>query len=160
MKLYVACTVVLLCTLFTISCLHMPFILAQQENVNDPTQLREDYKKGKDSIQNDIKLEFDQLLSVIENELNFKSIDSHLSLASLYNTQGKLAEAKSELQKADEAWHNSTLTAMNVGNQFISVATDNSTLLTNSERVILDHFGNIIVKLGTEIENLRIQLNG
>lgn len=160
MKLYVTCTVVLLCTLFAISCSHIAFILAQPGDAKDPTQLAEDFKKGKESIQNDIKIEFDQLLAVIENELDFKSIDSHLSLASQYNIQGKITEAKSELQKADDAWHNSTLTAMNLGNEFISIAKDNSTLLTNSERVILDHFGNIIVKLGTDIENLRIQLNG
>jgi hypothetical protein len=48
---------------------------------------------------------------------------------------------------------------MNLGNEFISLAKDNSTLVSNSGKVILDHFGNIIVELGTDIERLRIQLS-
>ncbi|MGA9928152.1 MAG: hypothetical protein WBP96_06070, partial [Nitrososphaeraceae archaeon] len=80
-------------------------------------------------------------------------------LASLHNVHGETTEAISELQKADEAWQNSSLTSMNIGNKFISVAKDNSTLLTNSERVILDHFGKVILKLGSDIEALRIKLN-
>ena len=137
----------------------MPFILAQTEDTKDPTQLREDFTKGLESIQNEIKIEFDQLLAEIENETDIRSIQSHLSLASQYNIQGQITEAKSELQKANEAWQNSSLTSMNIGNKFISVAKDNSTLLTNSERVILDHFGKVILKLGSDIESLRIQLD-
>ncbi|MGA7976230.1 MAG: hypothetical protein WB975_03260, partial [Nitrososphaeraceae archaeon] len=98
--------------------------------------MREEFKKGLESIQNDIKIEFDQLLAEIENETDLRSIESHLSLASLHNVHGKTTEAISELQKADEAWQNSSLTSMNIGNKFISVAKDNSTLLTNGERVI------------------------
>ena len=160
MKLYVTYTVVLLLIMYAISYSHMPFILAQTEDTKDPTQLREDFTKGLESIQNEIKIEFDQLLAEIENETDIRSIQSHLSLASQYNIQGQITEAKSELQKANEAWQNSSLTSMNIGNKFISVAKDNSTLLTNSERVILDHFGKVILKLGSDIESLRIQLNG
>jgi hypothetical protein len=136
----------------------MPVILAQTEDTQDPTQLRDEFKKGLESIQNDIKIEFDQLLAEIENETDLRSIESHLSLASLHNVHGKTTEAISELQKADEAWQNSSLTSMNIGNKFISVAKDNSTLLTNGERVILDHFGKVILKLGSDIETLRIKL--
>ncbi|MGB0005100.1 MAG: hypothetical protein WCE25_09395 [Nitrososphaeraceae archaeon] len=136
----------------------MPLILAQTEDTQDPTQLREEFKKGLESIQNDIKIEFDQLLAEIENETDLRSIESHLSLASLHNVHGETTEAISELQKADEAWQNSSLTSMNIGNKFISVAKDNSTLLTNGERVILDHFGKVILKLGSDIEALRIKL--
>ena len=159
MKLYINYAVVLLLIMFAISYLHMPLILAQTENTKDPAQMREDFKKGLESIHNDIKIEFDQLLAEIENETDIRSIQSHLSLASQYNIQGQITEAKSELQKANEAWQNSSLTSMNIGNKFISVAKDNSTLLTNSERVILDHFGKVILKLGSDIESLRIQLN-
>ena len=158
-KLYVNYIVVLLLLMFAISYLHMPLILAQTEDTQDPTQLREEFKKGLESIQNDIKIEFDQLLAEIENETDLRSIESHLSLASLHNVHGETTEAISELQKADEAWQNSSLTSMNIGNKFISVAKDNSTLLTNGERVILDHFGKVILKLGSDIESLRIKLN-
>ena len=75
-------------------------------------------------------------------------------------SHGQTTEAISELQKADAAWQNSSQTSMNIGNKFISVAKDNSTSLTNGERVILDHFGKVILKLGSEIERLRIKLNG
>ena len=89
--------------------------------------MREEFKKGLESIQNDIKIEFDQLLAEIENETDLRSIESHLSLASLHNVHGETTEAISEVQKADEAWQNSSLTSMNIGNKFISVAKDNST---------------------------------
>jgi len=138
----------------------MPLILAQTENTKDPAQMREDFKKGLESIHNDIKIEFDQLLAEIENETDLRSIESHLSLASLHNVHGETTEAISELQKADAAWQNSSLTSMDIGNKFISISRDNSTLLTNGERVILDHFGKVILKLGSEIESLRIKLNG
>ena len=160
MKLYINYTVVLLLIMFAISYLHMPLILAQTENTKDPAQMREDFKKGLESIHNDIKIEFDQLLAEIENETDLRSIESHLSLASLHNVHGQTTEAISELQKADAAWQNSSQTSMNIGNKFISVAGDNSTSLTNGERVILDHFGKVILKLGSEIERLRIKLNG
>ena len=159
-KLYINYTVVLLLIMFAISYLHMPVILAQTENTKDPAQMREDFKKGLESIHNDIKIEFDQLLAEIENETDLRSIESHLSLASLHNVHGQTTEAISELQKADAAWQNSSQTSMNIGNKFISVAGDNSTSLTNGERVILDHFGKVILKLGSEIESLRIKLNG
>ena len=159
-KLYIHYTVVLLLIVFAISYLHMPLILAQTENTKDPAQMREDFKKGLESIHNDIKIEFDQLLAEIENETDLRSIESHLSLASLHNVHGETTEAISELQKADAAWQNSSLTSMDIGNKFISISRDNSTLLTNGERVILDHFGKVILKLGSEIESLRIKLNG
>ena len=51
------------------------------------------------------------------------------------------------------------MTIMNAGNQFISILKDNSTLMADGTKEILDHFGKILKDLGTKVENSMMQLN-
>ena len=48
---------------------------------------------------------------------------------------------------------------MNEGNEFVSIAKNNSTLMADTTREILDHLGKILIDLGTKLENSRVQLN-
>ena len=112
----------------------------------------------KDTLQNELVTKFGQLLNVIKAQVNFSSVDSDLSLASQYFAQGKISEGQKELQDANRQWQNTTVNIVKTGNEISSVAENNSLLLTNSTRVILDHLGNILVEMGAQAENLRIKL--
>jgi hypothetical protein len=143
----------------SISIIHFENSKAQTISPTDPKELLKEFKTGKDSIQKDIQINFDQLINEVKSQLNFSSVDSHLSLASQNFINGKIAEGLSELKSANEEWKNSSMTIIKIGGDFISIAKNNSTSMNDSTREILDNFGNILVNIGKKIENLRIQLS-
>lgn len=51
------------------------------------------------------------------------------------------------------------MTIMNTGNEFVAIANNNSTSMSDDTKEILHQLGNTLVNLGTKVENFRIQLN-
>ena len=143
----------------SISIIHFENGKAQTIGSTDPKELLKEFKTGKDAIQNDIQTNFNQLINEVKSQLNFTSVDSHLSSASQNFINGKISEGLSELKSANEEWKNSSMTIIKIGSDFISLAKNNSTTMNDSTREILDNFGNILVNTGKKIENLRIQLS-
>ena len=141
------------------SCMYIDSINAQSDTSTDPKQLLRDFETAKDTIQKEIQINFDQLINEIKTQLDFNSVDSYLSLASQYFINGKVSEGLSELEKANKELQNSTMTIMNAGNEFVSIAKNNSTLMADGTREILEHFGKILKDLGTNVDNSMIQLN-
>ena len=158
---YTKSTLVFLIVLsLSISIIHFENTKAQTiASSTDPKELLKEFKTGKDAIQNDIQTNFNQLINEVKSQLNFSSVDSHLSLASQNFINGKISEGLSELKSANEEWKNSSMTIIKIGSDFISIAKNNSTSTNDSTREILDNFGNILVNIGKKIENLRIQLS-
>ena len=157
---YTKSTLVFLIVLsLSISIIHFENTKAQTIGSTDPKELLKEFKTGKDAIQNDIQTNFNQLINEVKSQLNFSSVDSHLSLASQNFINGKISEGLSELKSANEEWKNSSMTIIKIGSDFISIAKNNSTSTNDSTREILDNFGNTLVNIGKKIENLRIQLS-
>ena len=158
---YTKSTLVFLIVLsLSISIIHFKNTKAQTiASSTDPKELLKEFKAGKDAIQNDIQTNFNQLINEVKSQLNFTSVDSHLSSASQNFINGRISEGLSELKSANEEWKNSSMTIIKIGSDFISVAKNNSTSTNDSTREILDNFGNILVNIGKKIENLRIQLS-
>jgi hypothetical protein len=129
--------VVLIILSLSISIIHFENAKAQTISSTDPNELFKEFK----------------------TELNFSSVDSHLSLASQNFINGRISEGLSELKSANEEWKNSSMTIIKIGSEFISMAKNNSTSMNDSTREIVDNFGNILVNIGKKIENLRIQLS-
>ncbi len=146
--------------LISISVVTIQFEYAKSQTITstDPKQILKEFKIGKDSIQKDIQINFNQLINEVKTQLNFNSVDSHLSLASLYFVNGKISEGLSELEIANKEWKNSSITIINAGNEFVSIGKNNSTNMSDSTRQILDHFGNILINMGKKIEDLRLEL--
>jgi hypothetical protein len=163
MKLYAytKSTLVFLIVLsLSISIIHFENAKAQTiASSTDPKEVLKEFKTGKDAIQNDIQLNFNQLINEVKSQLNFSSVDSHLSLASQNFINGRISEGLSELKSANEEWKNSSMTIIKIGSDFISIAKNNSTSMNDSTKEILDNFGNILINIGKKIENFRIQLS-
>jgi len=139
--------------------LNQDYVKAQQANdLKDPNQLIKEFKDGKDTLQNELVTNFDQLLNVIKTQLNFNSVDSTLSLASQYFAQGEISEGQLQLQQANLQWQNTTKNIVKTGDEISSIAKNNSLIMTNSTRAIMDHLGKIFVDMGAKAENLRIKL--
>lgn len=134
-------------------------VIAQSNASTEPKQLLRDFETAKETIQNKIQVNFDQLINEIETQLDFNSVDSYLSQASQYFINGKVSEGISELEKANRELKNSSMTIMNAGDEFVSISKDNSTLMTDGTKEILGHFGKILKDLGTKVDNSMIQLN-
>ena len=151
--------VVLVILSLSISIIHFENAKAQTISSTDPKKILKEFKTGKDAIQNDIQINFNQLINEVKSQLNFSSVDSHLSLASQNFINGRISEGLSELKSANEEWKNSSMTIIKIGSDFISIAENNSTSMNNSTKEILDNFGNILINVGKKIENTRIQLS-
>jgi hypothetical protein len=151
--------VVLVILSLSISIIHFENAKAQTISSTDPKKLLKEFKTGKDAIQNDIQINFNQLINEVKSQLNFSSVDSHLSLASQNFINGRISEGLSELKSANEEWKNSSMTIIKIGSDFISIAENNSTSMNDSTKEILDNFGNILINVGKKIENTRIQLS-
>ena len=52
---------------------------AQSNTSADPKQLLRDFERAKETIQNNIQINFEQLINAIETQLDFNSVDSYLS---------------------------------------------------------------------------------
>ena len=151
--------VVLIVLSLSISIIHFENAKAQTISSTDPNELFKEFKTGKDTIQKDIQINFNQLINEVKSQLNFSSVDSHLSSASQNFINGRISEGLSELKSANDEWKNSSMTIIKIGSEFISMAKNNSTSINDSTREIVDNFGNILVNIGKKIENLRIQLS-
>ena len=157
---YIKSTLVVLVILsLSISIIHFENAKAQTISSTDPKKLLKEFKTGKDAIQDDIQINFNQLINEVKSQLNFSSVDSHLSLASQNFINGRISEGLSELKSANEEWKNSSMSIIKIGSDFISIAENNSTSMNDSTKEILDNFGNILINVGKKIENLRIQLS-
>ena len=132
---------------------------AQSNTSTDPKQLLRDFEIAKENIQNKIQVNFEQLINAIETQLDLNSVDSYLSLASQYFINGKVSEGISELEKANKELKNSSMTIMNAGNELVSISKNNSTLMAQGTKEILEHFGTVLKDLGTKVDNSMIQLN-
>ena len=142
-----------------ISSMELNLVNAQPNTSTDPQQLLRDFETAKDTIQNKIQVNFNQLINEIETQLDFNSVDSYLSQASQYFINGKVSEGISELEKANMELKNSSMTIMNAGNEFVSISKENSTLMAKGTKEILEHFGTVLKDLGTKIDNSMIHLN-
>ena len=118
----------------SISIIHFENAKAQTIGSTDPKELLKEFKTGKDAIQNDIQTNFNQLINEVKSQLNFSSVDSHLSLASQNFINGKISEGLSELKSANEEWKNSSMTIIKIGSDFISIAKNNSTSTNDSTK--------------------------
>lgn len=132
--------------------------LGQPNNSMDSSDLPKKYKKGLDEMRNAVQTNFKQLLNVIESQLEFDSIDSHISLAFQHFANANNAEGLSEIEKANKEWHNASIRIVETGNEFVAIANNSSITMNQSTRSILDHFGTILLDLGTKVENFRLEL--
>ena len=95
MKRMVILFIILVSIVFSvviISSMELNLVNAQPNTSTDPQQLLRDFKTAKDTIQNKIQVNFEQLLNVIETQLDFNSFDSYLTQASQYFINGKVSE--------------------------------------------------------------------
>ena len=127
-----------------ISSMELNLVNAQPNTSTDPQQLLREFETAKETIQNKIQVNFEQLLNVIETQLDFNSVDSYLTQASQYFINGKVSEGILELKKANMELKNSSMTIMNAEDEFISISKDNSTLMPHGTKEILEHFGKIL----------------
>jgi hypothetical protein len=141
------------------SYMNLNLVNAPSNTSTDPKQLLRDFETAKETVQNKIQINFEQLINEIKTQLDFNSVDSYLSLASQYFINGKVSEGILELEKANRELKNSSLTIMNAGDEFISISKDNSTFMADGTKEILEHFGKILKDLGTKVDNSMIQLN-
>ena len=149
----------LIVVILSVFIIHFENAKAQTISSTDPKEVLKEFKTVKDAIQNDIQINFNQLINEVKSQLNFSSVDSHLSMASQNFVNGRISEGLSELKSANEEWKNSSMIIIRIGSDFISIAKNNSTSTNESTREILDNFGNILINIGQKIENLRIQFS-
>ena len=157
--LFIILVLIVLYVVVSISYMEIDSVNAQPNTSTDIKQLLRDFETAKETIQNKIQINFEQLINEIEIQLDFNTVDSYLSLASQYIINGRESEALSELEKANRELKNSSMTIMNAGDEFISISKDNSTLMAHGTKEILEHFGKILKDLGTKVEDTMIQLN-
>ena len=124
----------------------------------DSSDLPKKYKQGLDAERKAVQTNFKQLLNVIESQLELDSIESHISLAFRHFANANNAEGLAEIEKANEEWHNASTRIINTGNEFVSISNNSTITMNQSTRNILDHFGTILVDLGTKVENFRLEL--
>ena len=124
----------LVLSIVSFSYMNLNLVDAQPNTSTDPKQLLRDFETAKETIQNKIQINFEQLINEIKTRLDFNTVDSYLSLASQYLINGKESEALSELEKANKELRNSSLTIMNAGDEFISISKDNSTLMADGTK--------------------------
>jgi hypothetical protein len=80
----------LIVVILSVFIIHFENAKAQTISSTDPKEVLKEFKTVKDAIQNDIQINFNQLINEVKSQLNFSSVDSHLSMASQNFVNGRI----------------------------------------------------------------------
>jgi hypothetical protein len=91
----------------------------------------------------------------IERQFGFENVQSNLSQAYQNSFAGELESAKNQVPSADSALEDSAISLLRSGQQLISVSQNESIVLDDNTRVILNNFGETLSNLSITTNELQ-----
>lgn len=99
------------------------------------------------------------MTDVIKQQFGFENVQSNMSQAYQDSFAGELESAKNQVRSADSALGDSVITLLKSGQQLISTSQNESIVLDNNTRIILNNFGETLSNLSIRTNELQSQLS-
>jgi hypothetical protein len=125
----------------------------------EPEQISAQITQTRKDIENELKKQGEIMTDVIKQQFGFENVQSNMSQAYQDSFAGELESAKNQVRSADSALGDSVITLLKSGQQLISTSQNESIVLDNNTRIILNNFGETLSNLSIRTNELQSQLS-
>jgi hypothetical protein len=135
------------------------FASSSDTNTNDSQQLNVKITQAREEIENELRNQGQIIINSISDQFGFDNVQSNLSLAYQSSFAGGVQPTLDQLETADNALEKSIVSLLRSGQELISVSTNQSIVLDNNTRGIMNDFGQSISNLSTSADKIHSQLS-
>lgn len=125
----------------------------------EPEQISAQITQAREAIENELKKQGEILTEAIKQQFGFENVQSNLSQAYQVSFTGELESAKNQVRSADSALEDSVISLLKSGQQLIAASQNESIVLDNNSRAILNNFGETLSNLSITTNELQSQLS-
>jgi hypothetical protein len=126
---------------------------------NDSQQLNAKIIQAREDIEDELKNQGQIIINSISDQFGFDNAQSNLSLAYQSSFAGDVQPTLDQLESADNALEESIISLLRSGQELISMSENQSLVLDNNTRGIINDFGQSISNLSTSADKIHSQLS-
>ena len=135
------------------------FTSSSDTNTTDSQQLNAKITQAREEIENELRNQGQIIINSISDQFGFDNVQSNLSLAYQSSFAGDVQPTLDQLETADNALEKSIVSLLRSGQELISVSKNQSVVLDNNTRGIMNDFGQSISNLSTSADKIHSQLS-
>lgn len=128
-------------------------------NTTDSQQLNTKITQTREEIENELRDQGQIIINSISDQFGFNNVQSNLSLAYQSSFAGDVQPTLDQLETADNALEKSIVSLLRSGQELISVSKNQSVVLDNNTRSIMNDIGQSISNLSTSADEIHSQLS-
>jgi hypothetical protein len=139
----------------------IPITFANSSNTNttDSQQLNAKITQAREEIENELRNQGQIIINSISDQFGFNNVRSNLSLAYQSSFAGDVQPTLDQLETADNALEKSIVSLLRSGQELISWSKNQSVVLDNNTRSVMNTFGQSISNLSTSADKIHSQLS-
>lgn len=130
-----------------------------QDTDQDPRQLSAQITQAQEDIRKELGEQGQIISNNIKEQFGFENVESNLTQAYQNAFTGDVSSAVSQLQSTNSVLDSSIVALLRSGQELISLSQNNSIVLGNNTRMILNDFGQSISNLSIAANNIQSQLS-
>ena len=135
------------------------FASSSDTNTNDSQQLNAKITQAREEIENELRNQGQIIINSISDQFGFNNVQSNLSLAYQTSFAGDVQPTLDQLETADNALEKSIVSLLRSGQELISVSKNQSVVLDNNTRSIMNDIGQSISNLSTSADKIHSKLS-
>ena len=135
------------------------FASSSDTNTNDSQQLNAKITQAREEIENGLRNQGQIIINSISDQFGFDNVQSNLSLAYQSSFAGDVQPTLDQLETADNALEKSMVSLLRSGQELISMSKNQSAVLDNNTRSIMNEFGQSLSNLSTSADKIHSQIS-
>ena len=134
--------------------------LSEQVATGQETEpINKQITQARDDIENELKKQGEIIGNGIKEQFGFENVQSNLTQAYQPSFSGDLNSANATLQSTESALEDSIISILSSGQQLISVSQNQSILLDDDTRGILNTLGGSLSNLSVSVSQIQSQMS-
>lgn len=126
--------------------------------INDSQQLNAKIIQAREDIENELRNQGQIIINSISDQFGFDNVQSNLSLAYQSSFAGDVQPTLDQLETADDALEKNIISLLRSGQELISMSENQSLVLDNNTRGIMNDFGQSISNLSISADKIHSQI--
>jgi hypothetical protein len=131
----------------------------QEAPSQEPVQISNQITQAREDIENEVKKQGDIIGNQIREQFGFEDVQSNLTQAYQDSFSGDLNSTRVTLQATKSALEDSIISLLRSGQQLISVSQNQSLILENNTRDVLNTFGESLSNLSVSTNQIQSQMS-
>ena len=127
--------------------------------INDSQQLNAKIIQAREDIENELRNQGQIIINSISDQFGFDNVQSNLSLAYQSSFAGDVQPTLDQVETADDALEKNIISLLRSGQELISMSENQSLVLDNNTRGIMNDFGQSISNLSISASKIHSQIS-